>query len=110
MDNISIVSPSPDETFAIAEKLGEKLSGGEAILLSGGLGAGKTLFTKGILNALDFDIDEVTSPSFALGNLYKTERGRLKRRVDCNAAILAAVVVASCRHFRVNSGRIRANL
>ena len=41
------------------------------ILLSGGLGAGKTLFTKGILYALDFDIDEVTSPSFTLCNLYK---------------------------------------
>ena len=39
-----------------------------------GLGAGKTLFTKGILNALDFDIDEVTSPSFTLVNLYKTEK------------------------------------
>jgi tRNA threonylcarbamoyladenosine biosynthesis protein TsaE len=43
------------------------------LLLSGGLGAGKTLLTKGILNALDYDIDEVTSPSFTLVNLYKTE-------------------------------------
>jgi tRNA threonylcarbamoyladenosine biosynthesis protein TsaE len=42
-------------------------------LLSGGLGAGKTLLTKGILNALGYDIDEVTSPSFTLVNLYKTE-------------------------------------
>jgi tRNA threonylcarbamoyladenosine biosynthesis protein TsaE len=49
------------------------LQGGEAVLLSGGLGAGKTLLTKGILNALDFDVDEVTSPSFTLVNLYKTE-------------------------------------
>ena len=43
------------------------------ILLAGGLGAGKTLFTKGVLYALDFDADEVTSPSFTLVNLYKTE-------------------------------------
>ena len=42
------------------------------LLLFGGLGAGKTLFTKGILHALDYDIDEVTSPSFTLVNLYKT--------------------------------------
>lgn len=41
-------------------------------MLYGGLGAGKTLLTKGVLNALDFDIDEVTSPSFTLVNLYKT--------------------------------------
>ncbi|MBA2619746.1 MAG: tRNA (adenosine(37)-N6)-threonylcarbamoyltransferase complex ATPase subunit type 1 TsaE, partial [Acidobacteria bacterium] len=48
------------------------LTGGEMILLAGGLGAGKTLFTKGVLSALEFDVDEVTSPSFTLVNLYKT--------------------------------------
>lgn len=67
------ISKSPEETFELGEKIGESLRGGEAILLSGGLGAGKTLLTKGILNALDFDVDEVTSPSFTLVNLYKTE-------------------------------------
>lgn len=74
MDNILTVSDSPDSTFAIAEKLGEILRAGDAILLSGGLGAGKTLFTKGILSSIDFDADEVTSPSFTLVNLYKTEK------------------------------------
>ena len=64
---------TPEETFDLGEKLGESLRGGEIVLLSGGLGAGKTLFTKGILNALDFDIDEVTSPSFTLVNLYKAK-------------------------------------
>ena len=67
------IANSPDETFEIAEKLGNSLSGGELILISGGLGAGKTLFTKGILEALDFDIDEVTSPSFTLVNLYNAK-------------------------------------
>ncbi len=74
MFNKKIKSFSPEETFALAESLGETLKGGEIILLSGGLGAGKTLFTKGILYPLDFDIDEVTSPSFTLVNLYKTEK------------------------------------
>ncbi len=69
-----VKSFSPEETFDFAEKLGGKLKGGEIILLSGGLGAGKTLFTKGILYALDYDVDEVTSPSFTLVNLYKTGR------------------------------------
>lgn len=63
---------TPDETFSLGERLGQSLIGGEIILLYGGLGAGKTLLTKGILNSLDFDIDEVTSPSFTLVNLYKT--------------------------------------
>ncbi len=65
---------SPQETFDFGEKLGESLRGGEIVLLSGGLGAGKTLLTKGILYALDYDVDEVTSPSFALVNLYRTEK------------------------------------
>ena len=69
-----IVSTTADETFALGESLGSELSGGEVILLTGSLGAGKTLLTKGILGALDFDVDEVTSPSFTLVNLYKTER------------------------------------
>src|SRR5438876_10047115 len=68
------VCRSPEETFELGEKLGGKLHGGEAVLLTGGLGAGKTLMTKGILNALDFDVDDVTSPSFTLVNLYKTQK------------------------------------
>ena len=68
------VCETPQKTFDLGEKIGETLGGGEMILLSGGLGAGKTLFTKGVLYALDFDVDEVTSPSFSLVNLYRAER------------------------------------
>ncbi len=89
------MSKSPEETFAIGEKLGRTLRIGEVVLLHGGLGAGKTLLTKGILNALDFDIDEVTSPSFTLVNLYKTtafdvyhiDLWRLDGAVDAAAAV-----------------------
>ncbi len=63
---------SPEATFELGESIGRSLNGGEVLLLTGGLGAGKTLLTKGILKALDFDVDEVTSPSFTLVNLYKT--------------------------------------
>ena len=63
---------TPDETFAFGGRLGESLQAGDVVLLHGELGAGKTLLTKGILSSLDFDIDEVTSPSFTLVNLYKT--------------------------------------
>lgn len=65
------LSRSPEETFAFGEKLAESFIGGEVVLLYGGLGAGKTLLTKGILNGLGYDIDEVTSPSFTLVNLYR---------------------------------------
>jgi tRNA threonylcarbamoyladenosine biosynthesis protein TsaE len=68
----TFTSKSPDETFALGERLGSGLRSGDVVLLRGGLGAGKTLLTKGIVHSLDFDVDEVTSPSFALVNLYKT--------------------------------------
>jgi tRNA threonylcarbamoyladenosine biosynthesis protein TsaE len=85
---------SAEETFELGEKIGDGLRGGEVILLTGGLGAGKTLLTKGILNALDFDIDEVTSPSFALVNLYKAkfdvyhiDLWRIDEEVDAAAVV-----------------------
>ncbi|MBP7416160.1 MAG: tRNA (adenosine(37)-N6)-threonylcarbamoyltransferase complex ATPase subunit type 1 TsaE [Pyrinomonadaceae bacterium] len=68
----TIKTTTPDDTFDLGERLGASLTGGDVLLLYGGLGAGKTLLTKGILNALEFDVDEVTSPSFTLVNLYKT--------------------------------------
>lgn len=68
------LTKSPDETFALGERLGSLLAAGDVVLLYGGLGAGKTLMTKGIMAGLGYDVHEVTSPSFALVNLYKTER------------------------------------
>ncbi len=73
MTDRKIISNSPDETFELGASIGAELRGGEVVLLTGGLGAGKTLLTKGILSSLEFDVDEVTSPSFTLVNLYKTE-------------------------------------
>ena len=72
MKDQRIVSNTADATFEFGENLGAALARGDIVLLFGGLGAGKTLLTKGILNSLGFDIDEVTSPSFTLVNLYKT--------------------------------------
>ena len=70
--NKIFICNTPEETFELGEWLGNSLKGGDAVLLFGDLGAGKTLFTKGVLYALRFDVDEVTSPSFTLVNLYKT--------------------------------------
>lgn len=67
-----VVCKTSDETFTLGERVGRQLRSGDVVLLYGGLGSGKTLLTKGILHALGYDIDEVTSPSFALVNLYKT--------------------------------------
>lgn len=63
------------DTFNLGRRVGEPLAGGEILLLSGPLGAGKTIFAKGIASALGIDPDEVTSPSFTLVNPYE---GRLQ--------------------------------
>lgn len=72
MTEQKLESDSPDSTFEIGRALGVELRPGDLVLLYGGLGAGKTLLTKGIMDGVGYDVDEVTSPSFALVNLYKT--------------------------------------
>jgi len=69
-----VITHSPDETFEYARKLGERLDRGAVILLSGDLGAGKTVFAKGIAAALEIDPADVTSPSFTLVNTYKGKK------------------------------------
>lgn len=58
------------DTFMLGKWLGEHLRGGEIILLDGALGAGKTIFVKGLGSALGLDFNDVTSPSFTLVNRY----------------------------------------
>jgi tRNA threonylcarbamoyladenosine biosynthesis protein TsaE len=70
----TISCESHDDTFAVGEQIGRELRAGDVVLLRGDLGAGKTVLTKGILNALKFDPADVTSPSFALVNLYPTSK------------------------------------
>jgi len=69
------ISHSVAETFNLGAQLATQLSGGEVLLLSGPLGAGKTVFTKGLASGLDIDPEEVTSPSFTLVNPHQ---GRLR--------------------------------
>lgn len=59
---------TPRETFELGKFLGSQLSGGEVILLDGPLGAGKTVFVKGIAVACGVAAEDVTSPSFTLVN------------------------------------------
>ena len=68
------VSHNERETFDLGKRIGEQLTGGEVLLLSGPLGAGKTILVKGIAHALEVPEDDVSSPSFTLVNPY---RGRL---------------------------------
>ena len=68
------ISNSERETFDLGARIGTQLSGGEILLLSGPLGAGKTVLVKGIARAVGLDAEDVTSPSFTLVNPHQ---GRL---------------------------------
>lgn len=64
---------SPGETRALAARLAGRLRGGEVLAFTGGMGMGKTAFTRGLVMALGCG-DVAQSPTFALVNEYS---GRL---------------------------------
>jgi len=72
---IDLISRSESDTLAIARNLGEVLREGDVVALSGDLGAGKTLFCKGIGEALGISPKRIVSPSFTL--LTEHSEGRI---------------------------------
>ncbi|MCM1528678.1 MAG: tRNA (adenosine(37)-N6)-threonylcarbamoyltransferase complex ATPase subunit type 1 TsaE [Alistipes sp.] len=70
---IKIITQNPEETIKAAEKLGRLLKPGDLIAYKGGLGAGKTTFTRGLAIGLGLG-DNVSSPTFALVNEYVGEK------------------------------------
>lgn len=70
------LTDSMEQTLEIAEKLGSFLRPGDIIFLTGGLGAGKTTFTKGI--GLGLKIKRViNSPTFTIVKQYQGEEYKL---------------------------------
>lgn len=67
---MKITTHSPEETIDAAKKLGSMLHAGDIIAYKGGLGAGKTTFTRGLAIGLGLG-DNVFSPTFSLVNEYK---------------------------------------
>jgi tRNA threonylcarbamoyladenosine biosynthesis protein TsaE len=65
---------SEQETAAVAKALAVQLHGGDVILLSGTLGAGKTAFVRGLAEGLGIDPLEVSSPTFTLVHEYRGGR------------------------------------
>jgi tRNA threonylcarbamoyladenosine biosynthesis protein TsaE len=66
---ISTVTRSAADTHALAERVGTLLRAGDVIVLAGELGAGKTVFAKGIARALGIS-EPVVSPSFTIVREY----------------------------------------
>jgi tRNA threonylcarbamoyladenosine biosynthesis protein TsaE len=67
-------SESPEETFALAVDVARRFPEATHFYLYGDLGAGKTLFTKGLASFHGIDPSEVTSPTFALVQRHGTDK------------------------------------
>ena len=124
-----LISHSAQSTFDLGIRLGNRLTGGEIILLKGPLGAGKTILVKGIAHALGLDEEEVTSPSFTLVNphpgrlllyhidLYRLEEGaQAAHAVDLDEILMderAVVVIEWAErlgHYPLPEGVIRISI
>ena len=69
-----IETRSPEETFALGEKLGREAKPGQIYTLNGDLGTGKTVFTQGFAAGLGIT-EPVNSPTFTILQVY--EEGRM---------------------------------
>ena len=66
------ITTSEEETNILASQLASKLLPGAIVLLNGDMGAGKSVFARGIIQSLGYK-GAVTSPTFTLMNEYPTE-------------------------------------
>jgi tRNA threonylcarbamoyladenosine biosynthesis protein TsaE len=70
----AVTTDSPEETIRLAERVARELVAGDVLALSGELGSGKTVFTKGIASGLGVARPrEVTSPTYVIMVEYERE-------------------------------------
>ncbi len=74
-------SRSPEQTRRLGIRLGVLLHAGDALCLSGELGAGKTTFVQGVAQGWG-SLDLVTSPTFVLVNEYVRPNGLRLHHLD----------------------------
>ena len=69
---MTVVTRSERGTLGFARKLARSFKGKEVVFLEGELGAGKTVFAKGIASGLGMkDTRRVCSPTFTIMNIYR---------------------------------------
>lgn len=75
MKNETITTYSPEGTIDLGERIGKELKDGDFVALSGDLGAGKTMFVKGLAKGLGVeDYMYVNSPSFVILKEYRGDK------------------------------------
>jgi tRNA threonylcarbamoyladenosine biosynthesis protein TsaE len=74
-DSSMIIEVTSAEAMqALGAQIGDRIMGGEVIVLIGDIGAGKTTFTKGLARAMGIS-EDVQSPTFTVSRVYETARG-----------------------------------
>lgn len=78
------ISNSEKDTFNFAKKFAKNLKGGEVVGLIGDLGAGKTVFAKGLASGLGIK-QKITSPTFVLMRIYPVKKGSIRNFIHIDA-------------------------
>jgi len=65
--------PTAEDTLALGERFGRQLRAGDVVVLTGPLGAGKTMLAKGIARGMDVE-GPITSPSYVLARIHRARR------------------------------------
>ena len=66
---MKITADSVSAMHQLGAKIGAQLKSGDVVVLSGELGAGKTVLTQGIGSA--FGVEHITSPTFVISRIHK---------------------------------------
>lgn len=69
-----LVVPTGDDMRALGARIGRECRGGDVLVLTGDLGAGKTTFTQGLAHGLGVT-EQVTSPTFVISRVHPNEGG-----------------------------------
>jgi tRNA threonylcarbamoyladenosine biosynthesis protein TsaE len=86
---------SEEETFELARRLAAGFKGTEVVLLTGELGAGKTVFAKGLAEGLGIEPGALASPTFTIVHEHRAPDGRHFAHVDCYRLRSAAELEAA---------------
>ncbi|SEO10806.1 tRNA threonylcarbamoyladenosine biosynthesis protein TsaE [Salinihabitans flavidus] len=74
---LQLTLSSPEQTCALARRLGACVGAGDVLLLQGGIGAGKTHFARCLIRSLLAEPEDVPSPTFTLVQTYDGLKGEI---------------------------------
>ncbi len=74
-DPVRMALPDEAATIRLGQALSALVQPGDAVLLSGPLGAGKSCLSRALIRALTSEDEEVPSPTFTLVQTYEATRG-----------------------------------